>query len=147
MASDVNSRLMSPSDLIEDLFDLSRQPITDNERDGKVHTQYTPNGTFRPYSPQSSQFVRVFTEMGTPSQQNVNNETDSEITQYSQSSEINTNIPNQELIAMLDRELLDLPRDSYIARLKELTDDNDDTITWYRNTLASRSRSIEGCPS
>jgi hypothetical protein len=62
----VNSRLISPSDLIEDLFDLSRQPITENESDGKVDTQCTINGTFRPYSPQSSQFVRVFTEMGTP---------------------------------------------------------------------------------
>ena len=46
MASDVNSRLMSPSDLIEDLLDLSRQPITENESDGKVDTQYTLNGTF-----------------------------------------------------------------------------------------------------
>jgi len=146
MASDVNSLLMSPSDLIEDLFDLSRQPITGNEPDGKVDTRYTLNGTCRPYSPQSSQFVRVFTEMSTPSQQNVNNETDSDIAQYSQSSEINTNIPNQEFIAMLDRDLLDLPRDSYISKLKELTHDNDDTITWYRNTLASRARSIEGCP-
>ena len=47
---------------------------------------------------------------------------------------------------MLDRELLDLPRDSYGSKLKELTHDNYDTITWYRNTLASRARSIEGCP-
>jgi hypothetical protein len=84
--------------------------------------------------------------MGTPSQKNVNNETDSEITQYSQSSEINTIISNQEFIAMLDHELLDLSRDSFVSQLKELTHDNDDTITWYRNTLASRARSIEGCP-
>jgi hypothetical protein len=32
---------MSPCNLIEDLFDLSRQPFTENEPDGKVDTQYT----------------------------------------------------------------------------------------------------------
>ena len=67
--------------------------------------------------------------MGTPSQKNVSNETDSEITQYSQSSEINTIISNQEFIAMLDRELLDLPRDSYGSKLKELTHDNYDMVS------------------
>ncbi|CAG2246966.1 unnamed protein product [Mytilus edulis] len=47
---------------------------------------------------------------------------------------------------MLDLELINLPRDSYIVKLIKLTNDSGDTITWYRSMLTSRAKSIQGCP-
>lgn len=39
MASDVNGRSMSSSNSIEDMFDLTQQPITDKWSNGKVDAQ------------------------------------------------------------------------------------------------------------
>jgi len=39
MASDVNGRSMTSSNLIEDMFDLSQQAITDKWSNGKVDAQ------------------------------------------------------------------------------------------------------------
>lgn len=45
----------------------------------------------------------------------------------------------------LDEQLMDWPKEQCIIKLVELSNDNEKTITWYPNILASRA-SIEGCP-
>ncbi|CAC5372012.1 unnamed protein product [Mytilus coruscus] len=111
----------------------------------------TLNETFGEYSPQNSGFVRVFTEVGTPSQQKVNNVTntnheDDEFS-YTQPSQESVYVPQQEFIAKLDYDLADLPKETYISKLIEKTNNSDDCLTWYRSTLASRAKSIQGCPT
>ena len=54
--------------------------------------------------------------------------------------------PNQDFIATLDESLADLPKDIYIEKLIEMTNDSENIITWYRTFLAGRAKSIQGCP-
>ncbi|VDI27220.1 Hypothetical predicted protein [Mytilus galloprovincialis] len=145
MASDVNGRTCKTTGV--DLSDTSIISDVGADKSGNVDSFYNMNDTFKQYSPQNSQIVHILTEIGTPVRTNVNNDDSIVDSQDSQDSSQGTHfIPNQDFIAMLDLELIDLPRDSYIVKLIELTNDSDDTITWYRSMLTSRAKSIQGCP-
>ncbi|VDI33727.1 Hypothetical predicted protein [Mytilus galloprovincialis] len=100
-------------------------------------------GVFTPKQPNCPNFDRD----KHPSRSYVNN--NDAIDEYSetQNSQIADFVPNQEFISLLDQELSDLPRDSYVLKLIELTHDSENTITWYRTILASRAKSIQGCPT
>ena len=102
---------------------------------------------FLKYSPKNSDFVRVFfTEIGTSCQQKVNNA----FFPFPHPSHKSDYIPQKKCVARLDRnhlDLLDLPKDSYIIKLIELTNNSDDCLTWYRSTLTSRPKSLQGCPT
>ncbi|CAG2193561.1 unnamed protein product [Mytilus edulis] len=122
-----------------------------NKHDHCIIGNGSLNETFGEYSPQNSDFVHVFTEVGTPSQQKVNNVTnngheDNEFL-YSQPSQESVYVPQQEFIAKLDYDLADLPKETYISKLIEKTNNSDDCLTWYRSTLAGRAKSIQGCPT
>ncbi|CAG2225389.1 unnamed protein product [Mytilus edulis] len=56
-------------------------------------------------------------------------------------------VPQQEFIAKLDHDLADLPKETYISKLIEKTNNSDDCLTRYRSTLAGRAKSIQGCPT
>ena len=56
-------------------------------------------------------------------------------------------VPNQDYIRRLYKELVNLPRDIYIEKLLEVAHDSEDIVTWYRSVLFSRARSFPGCPS
>jgi hypothetical protein len=56
-------------------------------------------------------------------------------------------VPNQDYIRRLDKELVNLPRDMYIEKLLEVAHDSEDIVTWYRSVLFSRARSFPGCPA
>ncbi|VDI60859.1 Hypothetical predicted protein [Mytilus galloprovincialis] len=85
---------------------------------------------------QNSQIVHILTEIDTPVRQNVDNDDSIGDSQDLQDISQGTHfIPNQVFIAMLDLVLIDLPIDSYIVKLIELTNDSDDTTTWYRSML------------
>ena len=114
MDADVNGRVVSTGDFNGDLSCLSQQPVIESANDGNVAHHYTMNDTFRSYSPQNSEFVHVMTEIGTPGQQNVNNVDNTIFSQDFHGSQ--AFVPNQDYIANLDHELLDLPRDSYISK-------------------------------
>ena len=144
-AADVNGRVIPASDLNGDICDLSQHSVMGSVNNGNVDGHYNINETFGEYSPQNSEFVHILTELGTPSRPNVNND-DFVDSQCIQGSQMSNFVPNQDFIAMLDNELADLPKDSYIPKLIELTNESDDTITWYRSILASRAKSIDGCP-
>ena len=34
----------------------------------------------------------------------------------------------------------------YVSKLLQVTNESDDSITWYRSAITSRARSIQGCP-
>ncbi|CAC5396963.1 unnamed protein product [Mytilus coruscus] len=145
MASDVNGRTCKTTGV--ELSDTSNNSDVGADTSGNVDPFYNMNDTFKQYSPQNSQIVHILTEIGTPVHQNVNNDDSIVDSQDFQDSSQGAHfVPNQDFIAMLDQELIDLPRDSYIAKLIELTNDSDDTITWYRSMLTSRAKSIQGCP-
>lgn len=55
-------------------------------------------------------------------------------------------VPNQEFMSTLDKELDQLPKDSYIEKLAELTRNSENLITWYRTVLVNRYNSVNGCP-
>lgn len=80
------------------------------------------------------------------SQESVHNNTDPQLSQTSDSPMGHDFAPDQGYIQTLDTELTNLSRDVYISRLKELTHDNENTISWYRTILLSRARSVQGCP-
>lgn len=67
----------------------------------------------------------------------------SEHSSDSQSSQI----PNQSFIEMLDRELHNQAKDTYIETLLDLTDATDNLLTWYRTLLTSRARGLDKCPN
>ena len=74
--------------------------------------------TFGEYSPQNTDFVRILTDLGTPSQTNVNKRVNSvqdehEVT-FSQSSQNGEYILQQDIIEKLDHELSDLPIIVYV---------------------------------
>ncbi|CAC5424454.1 unnamed protein product [Mytilus coruscus] len=144
MATDVYGRVVSSSDFNSELSDLNQTTNIENEPDG---LQEVHDDTFREYLPQNSQIVQILTEINTPSRSYVNN--NDAIDEYSetQNSQIADFVPNQEFIYLLDQELSDLPRDSYVFKLIDLTHDSENTITWYRTILASRAKSIQGCPT
>jgi hypothetical protein len=48
---------------------------------------------------------------------------------------------------MLDSELHNKARDTYIETLLDLIDATDNLLTWYRTLLTSRSRGLETCPN
>ncbi|CAC5426419.1 unnamed protein product [Mytilus coruscus] len=145
MASDVNGRTCKTTGV--ELSDTSNNSDVGADTSGNVDPFYNMNDTFKQYSPQNSQIVHILTEIGTPVHQNVNNDDSIVDSQDFQDSSQGAHfVPNQDFIAMLDQELIDLHRDSYIAKLIELTNDSDDTITWYRSMLTSRAKSIQGCP-
>ena len=56
-------------------------------------------------------------------------------------------ISNQGFIIMLDSELHNKARDTYIETLLDLIDATDNLLTWYRTLLTSRSRGLETCPN
>lgn len=65
----------------------------------------------------------------------------------SQPSHESDYIPQQECIVRLDHDLLDLPKEPYMSKLIELKNNSEDCLTWYRSTLASRAKSLQGCPT
>ncbi|CAG2220218.1 unnamed protein product [Mytilus edulis] len=145
MASDVNGRTCMTTGV--ELSDTSIISDVGADKSGNVDSLYNMNDTFKQYSPQNSQIVHILTEIGTPVRQNVNIDDSIVDSQDFQDCSQGTHfMPNQDFIAKLDLELIDLPRDSYIVKLIELTNDSDDTITWYRSMLTSRAKSIQGCP-
>ncbi|VDI21735.1 Hypothetical predicted protein [Mytilus galloprovincialis] len=83
--------------------------------------------------------------MSTQCRSSVNNTGDDHI--ESQNSQLNDFVPSQEFIAKLDDNLFNLPRDLYIPKLLEMTNDIENTITWYRSILTSRAKSVQGCPT
>ena len=123
---------------------------------GNVQFSSITNDNYLQYSPQRSGIINALTEIGTPNPNRhyVNKENtcsldDSQVyfdSQPSESSQVSEFVPNQEFYAMLDKELLNLPKDAYIEKLIEVSHNSDDTITWYRSVLCSRARSIQGCP-
>ncbi|CAC5381565.1 unnamed protein product [Mytilus coruscus] len=145
MASDVNGRTrLTIGGELSDTIENSGVGV---EKNGNVDSLYNINDTFKQYSPQNSQIVHILTDIGTPTRQNVNNDDSIIDSQDVQDSSQGIHfVPNQDFIAMLDQELIDLPRDSYIVKLIELTNNSDDTITWYRSMLTSRAKAIQGCP-
>ncbi|MEW8548806.1 MAG: hypothetical protein AB2693_35350 [Candidatus Thiodiazotropha sp.] len=56
-------------------------------------------------------------------------------------------ICNQEFFSKLDDTLLNLPRELYIERLVELSNNCEETISMYRNILVKRARLSEKCPN
>ncbi|CAG2233981.1 unnamed protein product [Mytilus edulis] len=144
MAADAYGCVVSSSDFNSEMSDLNGTTNIENEPDS---LQEVHDDTFREYLPQNSQIVQILTEINTPSRSYVNN--NDAIDEYSetQNSQKNDFVPNQECLSLLDQELSDLPRDSYVLKLIELTHDSENTITWYRTILASRAKSIQGCPT
>ena len=54
-------------------------------------------------------------------------------------------IPNQNFIVMLESELHNKARDTYIETLLDLTDATGNLIIWYRTLLTRRARGLEKC--
>ncbi|CAC5398849.1 unnamed protein product [Mytilus coruscus] len=151
MATDSGGGVITQRDKTSDLCDLNMDSAPVLQHDQNIIDNGPLNETFGEYSPQNSDFVRVFTEVGTPSQQKVNNVTnngheDHEFS-YIQPAQESVYVPQQEFIAKLDYDLADLPKQTYISKLIEKTNNTDDCLTWYRSTLASREKSIQGCPT
>jgi len=147
MATDSGGRVISPGVVNSESMDyyMDSTPVLSNDQ--SIVDSGHLNETCRQYSPKNSDFVRVFTEIGTPSQQKVNNvHNENELT-FSQPSHEADYIPQQEFIAKLDHDLLDLPKEPYMLKLIELTSNSDDCLTWYRSTLVSRAKSLQGCPT
>ena len=122
-----------------------------------VSCGYIPNGGLAEelcngYSPQNGVFVNLFTscEQNVSSLSFVDNELDNTLhapcSQSSQLSVDNTVILQQSDIQRLDSELSNSPRDLYIQQLLQMTANNEQMIVWYRNTLSSRAKALEGCP-
>ncbi|CAG2250537.1 unnamed protein product [Mytilus edulis] len=151
MATDSGGGVISQRDKNGDLCDLNMDPAPVLQHDQCIIGNGSLNETFGEYSPQNSDFVRVFTEVGTPSQQKINNVTNNghEDDEFSctQPSQESAYVPQQEFIAKLDYDLADLPKETYISKLIEKTNNSDDCLTWYRSTLAGRAKSIQGCPT
>ncbi|CAG2243072.1 unnamed protein product [Mytilus edulis] len=151
MATDSGGGVITQRDTNGDLCELNMDSAPVLQHDDCIIGNGSLNETFGEYSPQNSDFVRVFTEVGTPSQQKVNNVTnngheDDEFS-CSQPSQESVYVPQQEFIAKLDYDLADLPKETYISKLIEKTNNSDDCLTWYRSTLAGRAKSIQGCPT
>ena len=54
---------------------------------------------------------------------------------------------NQEFFSKLDNNLQNLPREIYIDRIIEQTNNCDETISYYRNILVNKARLSEKCPN
>ncbi|CAC5358301.1 unnamed protein product [Mytilus coruscus] len=148
MATDSGGGVITQRDNNSDLCDLNMDSASVLQHDQNIIDNGPLNETFGEYSPQNSDFVRVFTEVGTPSQQKVNNVTnngheDHEFS-YIQPAQESVYVPQQEFIAKLDYDLADLPKQTYISKLIEKTNNSDDCLTWYRSTLASRAKIYTG---
>ena len=131
-----------------DLSILGQKSTSESIDDGNLTPPYTISQSVNEYLPQNSQMVGILTEIGTPCRSNVNigdSFVDSQNSECSQDTYTGY-IPNQDFIAMLDRELDELAKEPFIVKLIELTNESEDTITWYRSVLASRARSLQGCP-
>lgn len=66
---------------------------------------------------------------------------------YVTNNEQFSQIPNQDHIASLDSQLINKPKDNYIDIILNLTNHDENTLSWYRATLVSRARSIAMCPT
>jgi hypothetical protein len=63
------------------------------------------------------------------------------------SPEFTSQIPGTKFSCVLDRDLLNLPRDLYVSKLLRLTHESDTDLSSYRDLLLRRARTIEGCPT
>lgn len=115
MAADVNSQVISPSDVNNEYDRQMKSFDPQSSINSKVDSHNTQM-SFMEYSSENSTTVNILTELDTLNQTNVNNRhlDPSQDFKSSQSLDI---IPNQEFLAMLDDELIDLPKDKYIAKL------------------------------
>lgn len=55
-------------------------------------------------------------------------------------------IPSQKTYEQLDNILHKLPRELYIEKLSQLSNNNENLITWYRTILFGRASTVQGCP-
>lgn len=140
MAADVNGQVLSSVEMNCNFDGLEGISAKENCGNGSMVHPYINTQSFTEYSPQNSQMVELLT--CTPSRPNVNIQESTIDTCSQESYSSQSCVPNQEFIANLDRDLDELPKDAYIAKLIELTNQNEDTITWYRSALVSRARSL-----
>lgn len=122
MAAHVNGRCDSSSVVHDESMMLLQCSMVFSGLDGNVVHPNTRNDTFHEYSPHNSDFVTILTEIGAPTGQNVNkSQNDSQINYNTQPSQDSYGpAPNQDFIAMLDKELNGLPKETYIEKLIDL---------------------------
>ena len=121
MAADRDGRVIAQEDEYNNSLDISQQPpqILCVNRGTCQSSSF--NDTFSEYLPQTTDFVRILTDLGTPSQTNVNKRVNSvqdehEVT-FSQFSQNGEYILQQDMIEKLDYELSDLPKELYISNI------------------------------
>ena len=140
-------------------MDLSDTNAIIDSNSGTMHVSsgYIPNGGLAEelncaYSPQNGDFVNLFTpgDQNVSTLYNTDNELDttlSVIYQSSQPSADSNVLLQQSDIQRLDSELNNIPKELYTQKLLQITANNESMIAWYRNTMSSRAKVLEGCPS
>ena len=118
MAVDSDERVIAKEDEYTYLLDISQQPPQILCGNRGICQSSSLSDTFGEYSPQNTDFVRILTDLGTPSQTNVSKrvnsvQEDHEVT-ISQSSQHGEYILQQDIIEKLDHELSDLPIIVYV---------------------------------
>ena len=118
MAADSDGRVIAQEDADTNLLDISRQPPQILCSNRGICQFSSLSDTFGEYSPQNTDFVRILTDLGTPSQTNVKKrvnsvQDDHEVT-FFQSSQHREYIFEQDMIQKLDHELSDLPIIVYV---------------------------------
>ena len=118
MAADSDGRVIAQEDEYTKLLDISQQSPQILCGNRGICQSSSLSDTFGEYSPQNTDSVRIFTDLGTPSQTNINKrvnsvQEDHEVT-FSQSSQHGEYILQQDMIEKLDHELSDLPIIVYI---------------------------------
>ena len=118
MAVDSDERVIAKEDEYTYLLDISQQPPQILCGNRGICQSSSLIDTFGEYSPQNTDFVRILTDLGTPSQTNVSKrvnsvQEDHEVT-ISQSSQHGEYILQQDIIEKLDHELSDLPIIVYV---------------------------------
>jgi hypothetical protein len=118
MAADSDGRVIAQEDEYTKLLDISQQSPQILCGNRGICQSSSLSDTFGEYSSQNTDSVRIFTDLGTPSQTNINKrvnsvQEDHEAT-FSQSSQHGEYILQQDMIEKLDHELSDLPIIVYI---------------------------------
>jgi hypothetical protein len=118
MAADSDGRVIPQEDEYTNLLDISQLPPQISCSNRGICQSSSLIDTFGEYSPQHTDFVRILTDLGTPSQTNVKKrvnsvQEDREVT-FSQSSQHGEYMLQQIIIKKLDHELSDLPIIVYI---------------------------------
>jgi hypothetical protein len=118
MAVDSDERVIAKEDEYTYLLDISQQPPQILCGNRGICQSSSLIDTFGEYSPQNTDFVRILTDLGTPSQTNVSKRVNSVQEDHgvtiSQSSQHGEYILQQDIIEKLDHELSDLPIIVYV---------------------------------